>query len=46
MAVCEMWFMSSDRIAAWLGDDINKDEMSEEYMDMVGRILLDGMVSR
>lgn len=43
MAVCEVWFMSSDRIRAWLGDDLEGDGLAEEYMDAVGKILLEGM---
>ncbi len=43
MAICEMWFMSRDRISAWLGEDMSKEEMSEKYIDAAGKILLDGM---
>ncbi|MBN2587987.1 MAG: TetR/AcrR family transcriptional regulator [Candidatus Fermentibacteraceae bacterium] len=44
MAVSEMWFMSKDRISAWLGEDVDADEMSREYIDAVGKILTEGMV--
>lgn len=43
MAICEMWFISRNRISAWFGEDMTEDEMSEEYIDSVGKILLDGM---
>lgn len=43
MAVCEVWFMSGDRIRAWLGEDLDMDGFGEAYMDAVGRILLEGM---
>lgn len=43
MAVCEMWFMAGSRISAWLGEDMDTEEKSREYMDAAGRILLDGM---
>ncbi|NOQ23039.1 MAG: TetR family transcriptional regulator [Candidatus Aegiribacteria sp.] len=43
MSICEVWFMSRSRIAAWFGEDMNEDEMSEKYIDAVGKILLDGM---
>ncbi len=43
MAICEMWFLSRNRISAWLGEDLNNDEMSEEFIDAAGKILLDGM---
>ncbi|OPL19892.1 MAG: hypothetical protein AVO35_00050 [Candidatus Aegiribacteria sp. MLS_C] len=46
MAVSEVWFMSSDRIKAWLGEDIDRDGLGEEYMDAVGKILLEGMAGR
>jgi len=45
MAICEMWFMSKDRISAWLGEDMNSDEMSEQYIDAAGKILLEGMAA-
>lgn len=43
MAVCEIWFMSGSRISAWLGEDTDTDEMRENYMDAVGKILIQGM---
>jgi AcrR family transcriptional regulator len=43
MAVCEVWFMSRDRIVAWLGEDLDGEDLSEDYMDAVGKILLEGM---
>lgn len=43
MSICEMWFMSRSRIAAWFGEDMNDKEMSRKYIDSVGKILLDGM---
>ena len=43
MALCETWFMSRSRISQWLDADMDSDEMSEIYIDTVGKILLDGM---
>jgi len=44
MSICEMWFMSRNKISAWFGEEMNMDEMSKKYIDAVGKILLDGMV--
>lgn len=43
MAICEMWFLSRSKISAWLGDDLNEDEMNEKFIDAAGKILLNGM---
>lgn len=43
MSICEMWFMSGNRISAWFGEDMHEDKMSERYIDAVGKILLDGI---
>jgi len=43
MAICEMWFISRNRISAWFGEDMREDEMSKEYIDSVAKILLEGM---
>ncbi|MBD3278865.1 MAG: TetR family transcriptional regulator [Candidatus Aegiribacteria sp.] len=44
MAVCEIWFMSGSRISAWLGEETDTEKMRENYMDAVGKILIEGMV--
>ncbi|MCK5117011.1 MAG: TetR/AcrR family transcriptional regulator [Candidatus Aegiribacteria sp.] len=43
MSLCEMWFISRNRISAWFGEDMSEDEMSKEYIDSIGKILLEGM---
>jgi len=43
MAICEMWFLSRSKISAWLGDDLNENEMNDKYITAAGKILLDGI---
>ncbi|MEN8208578.1 MAG: TetR/AcrR family transcriptional regulator [Candidatus Fermentibacteria bacterium] len=45
MSVCEMWFISRNRIAAWFGDDMGEIEKSSTFIDSIGKILLDGMAA-
>ncbi len=45
MSICEMWFISRSRNAAWFDEDTDEDELSVKYIDAVGKILLDGMAA-
>ncbi len=43
MALCETWFMSRSRVLAWLGEDADLESAVVDYMEAVGKILLEGM---
>lgn len=46
MSICEMWFMSRNRISVWFDGDLGEEEMNEKFIDSVGKILIDGMAGR
>jgi AcrR family transcriptional regulator len=43
MSICEMWFMSRNRISVWFDEDMSRNEINEKFIDAVGKILIDGM---
>lgn len=46
MSICEMWFMSRNRISVWFNEDMREDEINEKFIDSVGKILIDGMAGK
>ena len=43
IAICKIWFISHDCMAAWLGDESGSAETAEKYIESAMSILLYGM---
>ena len=45
IAICKIWFISHDCMAAWLGEESESADISEKYIESAMSILLNGMAS-